>query len=330
MTPQQQSNAAHTSPLLTDEEPLQVLPSLAVRVGLNEAIILQQLHYWLRNKKSGEVIGGVKWIFNSFDEWVEQFPFLSKRTVERSFAKLEAMRIVLSEQFGGRDRRNYWRIDYDALNALLNPTSDPDPDTHTQSPCPPPADENVSRQSGAMHDDNLALSDPPEWRDASRQSGGMEDARLSRPSRQDGGMLNKVSEISSETSQRLHTHGARDPAPAAGVRVSASKFSFDVRDRYAGANNLGPGWLQLSSDGRYDEVIAATLERGSPERVAEERARPVVERKTFGEWAQMLSSLVEMTPGYDVAGFIDRMEAGEDVRARLREKFLAQPAGRAG
>jgi len=43
------------SKLLIDEYPLQVLPSLAVIYGLNEAIILQQVHYWIKDRKA--VIG---------------------------------------------------------------------------------------------------------------------------------------------------------------------------------------------------------------------------------------------------------------------------------
>ena len=35
------------SRLLINENPLQVLPTLAVKIGLNEAMILQQMHYWL-------------------------------------------------------------------------------------------------------------------------------------------------------------------------------------------------------------------------------------------------------------------------------------------
>ncbi len=33
--------------LLLNEQPLVVLPELACKIGLNEAIILQQLNYWL-------------------------------------------------------------------------------------------------------------------------------------------------------------------------------------------------------------------------------------------------------------------------------------------
>ena len=46
------------SRLLIDEPPLQVLPSLAREIGLNEAIMLQQIHYWLL--KSGNEFEGAK------------------------------------------------------------------------------------------------------------------------------------------------------------------------------------------------------------------------------------------------------------------------------
>ena len=32
---------------LINEYPLQVLPSLCKKVGINEAIFIQELHYWL-------------------------------------------------------------------------------------------------------------------------------------------------------------------------------------------------------------------------------------------------------------------------------------------
>lgn len=40
------------SKLLLDDEPLVILPKLAAAIGLNEAIILQQLHYWLEKVKT--------------------------------------------------------------------------------------------------------------------------------------------------------------------------------------------------------------------------------------------------------------------------------------
>ena len=36
------------SNLLIDDYPILVLPKLANEIGLNEAIVLQQMHYWLK------------------------------------------------------------------------------------------------------------------------------------------------------------------------------------------------------------------------------------------------------------------------------------------
>lgn len=43
------------SMVLFDEHPMLVNKPLAVEIGLNEAIVLQQIHYWLEmNKESGK------------------------------------------------------------------------------------------------------------------------------------------------------------------------------------------------------------------------------------------------------------------------------------
>jgi len=59
------------SKLLINEHPLIVLPSLAEEVGINEAIVLQQLHYWLDNPKVGKLWRGKSWVRNSVREWQE-------------------------------------------------------------------------------------------------------------------------------------------------------------------------------------------------------------------------------------------------------------------
>ena len=74
--------------LLIEEPPLQILPSLAVAIGLNEAIFLQQLHYWLR--MSSHVYDGRRWIYNSLADWQKQFPFWSDRTLRRVIKSLES------------------------------------------------------------------------------------------------------------------------------------------------------------------------------------------------------------------------------------------------
>lgn len=118
-----------TSFLLFDEAPLLVRPLLAVRVGLNEAIVLQQVHYWLENKKKSTkekdlaqertYNDGRFWTYDSYPEWQKQFPWWAVRTVERTFTNLEKKGILISGNFNRlkMDRTKWYTIDYDALDA---------------------------------------------------------------------------------------------------------------------------------------------------------------------------------------------------------------------
>ena len=84
-----QSRNNNFSKLLIPDRPLQVLPSLAVLIGLNEAIVLQQIHYWLSNELNNKIIDGKKWVYNTYEEWGRQFPFWSCRTIQRTMLSLE-------------------------------------------------------------------------------------------------------------------------------------------------------------------------------------------------------------------------------------------------
>lgn len=109
-----------TSALLINEPPLQVLPQLAVKIGLNEAILVQQLHYLLRNTKFGKRIAEHQWIFNTYEEWVmTYFPFWSVRTMQRTFKSVAKLGLILSCQPEGRlSRRKYYRLDYAKLSEI--------------------------------------------------------------------------------------------------------------------------------------------------------------------------------------------------------------------
>lgn len=54
------------SRLLINEPPLIVLPNLAILIGLNEAIVLQQVHYWATGKYTKKV-DGERWYKSSMD-----------------------------------------------------------------------------------------------------------------------------------------------------------------------------------------------------------------------------------------------------------------------
>lgn len=104
--------------LLLDDRPILVMPKLAEEVGLNEAIILQQIHYWL--KRSTNIVDGHKWIYNSFPEWNKQFPWWGIATVKRTFSKLENEGYLITANYNkaGFDKTKWYRINYDRLHMI--------------------------------------------------------------------------------------------------------------------------------------------------------------------------------------------------------------------
>jgi hypothetical protein len=107
------------SKLLINEHPLQVLPTLAELIGLNEAIALQQLHYWLG--RSENIRDGRKWSYKTYKEWQEEnFPFWTVNIVGNVFRSLEESGLVLARKFEKENwvHRKWYTIDYEKLDAL--------------------------------------------------------------------------------------------------------------------------------------------------------------------------------------------------------------------
>ena len=104
------------SRLLINEPPLQVLPSLAKEIGLNEAIMLQQMHYWLL--KSANEFTGVKWFYKTLEEWQTEFPFWSAMTIRRILGSLEKQKIIKIGNFNKKkfDKTKWYTIDYQRVN----------------------------------------------------------------------------------------------------------------------------------------------------------------------------------------------------------------------
>lgn len=102
--------------LLINESPLQVLPSLAVKIGLNQALVLQQMHYWLRISKN--IRDGHKWVYKTLDDWHKEFPFWSKSTLERIIRKLEEEQLIVVGNYNRMkmDRTKWYRVNYEAIN----------------------------------------------------------------------------------------------------------------------------------------------------------------------------------------------------------------------
>jgi hypothetical protein len=112
------------SNLLYDEQPIVIDRTLSKLLGLNEAIVLQQIHYWLKvnERKKQNFYDGRYWTYNSAKEWQENdFAFWSLKTIQRTFSNLEDQSILIVKNYNAdrRDRTKWYSIDYDELDRLV-------------------------------------------------------------------------------------------------------------------------------------------------------------------------------------------------------------------
>jgi hypothetical protein len=119
-------------PLLLDEPPLLIRPTLAcvlahagLRPGDRQALWTQQLNYWIQFHRKGghraqHYRDGRWWVWNSVREWLGQFPFWSRSTMERVIERSIAGGVTLKANYNPvkYDRTLWYTIDYDRLQAL--------------------------------------------------------------------------------------------------------------------------------------------------------------------------------------------------------------------
>ncbi|ADP12332.1 phage O family protein [Erwinia sp. Ejp617] len=100
--------------LLFNFRPLVVSPQLAERIGLNEAIVLQQINYWLNDVEARYEHAGRRWVYNTYEEWQKQFPFWSIPTIKRTLVSLEKLGVVIAEklQKSQCNHTKYYTVNY--------------------------------------------------------------------------------------------------------------------------------------------------------------------------------------------------------------------------
>lgn len=106
--------------ILFNKNPLTVNVELAEIIGLNESIVLQQLHFWLKEKKN--FIDNRYWVYNSIPDWQKQFKFWSESTVKRIFESLTKLGVLFIGEYNKdrRDRTKWYSINYEKLNEVVN------------------------------------------------------------------------------------------------------------------------------------------------------------------------------------------------------------------
>lgn len=92
---------------------------IAVALGdINAAIIVQQLHYWMEKEGVGVIVEGVKYIYNTFNDWVRtQFSWLSQWQFRKSMNLLRSLGIVRVIRYKSKqwNQTNYYSLDCDRL-----------------------------------------------------------------------------------------------------------------------------------------------------------------------------------------------------------------------
>ena len=96
---------------------------LAQITGINESLLLQQVHYWIN--KSGKYIDGKYWIYNSYNDWHNQLKCLSYNQVMRAFRSLEKKGLIISKKMKSSrfNHTKWYTIDYDKLKSII-PSAD--------------------------------------------------------------------------------------------------------------------------------------------------------------------------------------------------------------
>lgn len=108
--------------ILYDERPLVISPKLARTIGLNEAIIVQQIHYWLQvHEQNGtNYYDGRYWVYNTYQQWQQQFSFWSLDTIKRTIRKMEKSGILITGNYNklSLDKTKWYTINYEMLEEL--------------------------------------------------------------------------------------------------------------------------------------------------------------------------------------------------------------------
>jgi len=110
---------------LMPEPQISFCPSQAAKIGINQAIILNQIHYWLL--KSDNWLEGHYWAYNTYEAWAGQFIWLTANAVKKHVLELEKMGYLLSrEPNRGKGVRTKWyTINYDLFPYLKDAMSTP-------------------------------------------------------------------------------------------------------------------------------------------------------------------------------------------------------------
>jgi len=102
--------------LVDTDSPLLIYPELAELLWFNEAIVFNQIHYWLKlyQEDKSHIHKERVWIYNSYENWKTNFPRWSTSTIRRAINKLEKQWYIMSWNFNKMkmDKTKWYTIDF--------------------------------------------------------------------------------------------------------------------------------------------------------------------------------------------------------------------------
>jgi hypothetical protein len=104
------------SDLLLNEPPLIVFPSLVRRLGLVEAALVQQLHYW--SQRATRTHDGFVWVYKTYQDWSDEIG-VSAKAARGALDRLrrDGLVVAIQNPTDLRDRTLWWRVDHDVLES---------------------------------------------------------------------------------------------------------------------------------------------------------------------------------------------------------------------
>lgn len=93
---------------------------LAEEIGIQEAIVLSQAHYW--TARATVIHEGSKWFWHSIEDWEADFPFWGRATIYRTLRRLEDINSLfrtrgISSRVG--NRVPFYRVNYDCPRVII-------------------------------------------------------------------------------------------------------------------------------------------------------------------------------------------------------------------
>jgi|GEM_PF-769098 len=96
---------------------------IAEKYGIEEAIILEQIAYWIRhNEQNGTNFhDGLYWMYNSIPAFKKQYPYMSERKIRRVLKKLESDGVIST---GNYNKKGFDRTKWYTINLEMKSTGD--------------------------------------------------------------------------------------------------------------------------------------------------------------------------------------------------------------